>query len=376
MEHKIIFKAKIGSQAQGTSTPESDEDFKGIYIQPIDDLISYGYEEFVKVNKDETYYEVRRFLDLLSLANPEALELLYSPSDCIIVNSPQFKLIRENKEKFITKLCAKTFANYAYNQIKKSRGTDKKINWEAKRVDRKTPLDFIYYTKEGKSYPITEYLNKAHLDQERCGLVKLDHMKDCYTLYYDFFNAGYRGIIAENSNEIRLSSVNKESTPLMMVYYNSDAFSKHCKDFSSYQLWLKERNINRFHTNVSHGQLYDSKNISHCRRLIDICLEIATTGTFTVKRPNADYLLSIKRGEVPLDKIIEDAERDIAGLQELYDKSNLPESVDPAFVKELLLKIRKMPITNSIENISTKSLPFDSNKIIDEMLDEEIENNC
>jgi len=55
----------------------------------------------------------------------------------------------------------------------------------------------------------------------------------------------------------------------------------------------------------------------------------------------------------------------------LYDKSNLPEKVDPLFVKELLLKIRKMPI-DDINIISTKSLPFDSNKIIDEILNEEI----
>jgi len=52
-------------------------------------------------------------------------------------------------------------------------------------------------------------------------------------------------------------------------------------------------------------------------------------------------LLQIKRGEVPLDKIIEDVEKEISGLKELYDNSNLPEEVDPLFVKELLLNIRK-----------------------------------
>ena len=347
----LIFKAIVGSQAQSTATPESDTDYKGIYIQPIDDLISYGYEEFVKINSDETYYEVRRFLDLLSVANPESLELLFSPEDCILINSPQFELIRANKEKFITKQCFKTFGNYAANQIKKSKGTDKKINWESQRVERKTPLDFCYVHTNGKTVPVTTFLKNNEIEQERVGLIKLNHFDNCYALYCDIArNQKFKGIIGENSNELKLSSISKDFIDFYkdfklkpeVLYYNKDGYSSHCKDYKSYQTWLKERNLNRFHTNVSHGQVFDSKNISHCRRLIDISLEIGNNSTFTVKRPNADYLLQIKRGEVPLDKIIEDAERDIAGLKELYDKSDLPESVDPAFVKELLLKIRKM----------------------------------
>jgi hypothetical protein len=125
------------------------------------------------------------------------------------------------------------------------------------------------------------------------------------------------------------------------MFYNKDGFSTHCKDYKSYQTWLNERNLNRFHTNVSHGQIYDSKNISHCFRLVSVAKEIALHGDLFVRRTNdVDYLLQIKRGEVPLDKIIEDVERDIAGLEEMYKVSNLPEDVDKDFVKELLLKIR------------------------------------
>lgn len=351
MKHELIFKAIVGSQAQGTATPESDEDYKGIYMQPIDDLISYGYEEFVKVSKDETYYEVKRFLDLLSVSNPEALELLFSPDNCILKTSPQFELLQRNKDKFMTKLCAKTFANYAYNQIKKSKGTDKKINWEKQKIKRKTPLDFCYIYEKGKTLPIKDFIKKNDLEEENIGLVKLDHFENTYAMYYDFLgNNNFKGIIGEDSNELRLSSISKEYNELYInkfkldptvVYYNKDGYSTHCKNYKSYQTWLKERNINRYNTNVSHGQIYDSKNLSHCRRLIDIAIEIGATGTFSVKRSNAEYLLKIKRGDVPLDEIILNAEKDIAGLDELYSKSNLPETVDPSFVKDLLLKIRK-----------------------------------
>ena len=58
MKHKIIFKALVGSHSHGTATSESDEDFSGVYLQDNNDILSYGYEEYVQVNKDEKYFEV------------------------------------------------------------------------------------------------------------------------------------------------------------------------------------------------------------------------------------------------------------------------------------------------------------------------------
>ena len=106
---RLIFKAIVGSQSYGTSTPSSDIDYKGVYMQPVDELITFGYQEQVDVSKDECYYEVRRFLQLLQSANPTVLELLYSPEDCIIKSSPQFELIVNERDKFLTQKCLLSF---------------------------------------------------------------------------------------------------------------------------------------------------------------------------------------------------------------------------------------------------------------------------
>ncbi len=346
MEHKIIAKCLVGSQAHGTATPESDLDYKGVYKQPIDDLISYGYQEFNKISKDEIHYEIKRFFDLLIAGNPESLELLFTPEDCIIIDSPEFKLLRENKHIFLTKKCAKSFANYGYSQIHKAKGLDKMMNWEKDRVERKTPLDFCYVHSNGKTLPIHKFFEIKNMKQEYCGVSKLNHADDAYVFYYDPSGTEkFKGIIGEDSNELRLSSVSKEfadtNEPYVM-FFSKNSYSTHCKDYKNYQTWLKERNVNRYHTNKSHGQLYDSKNLSHCRRLIDIAIEIANTCDFSVRRPNADYLMQIKRGDLPLDEILSDAQKDIVGLQEIYDNSSLPEEVNIDVAKELLLKIRHM----------------------------------
>jgi uncharacterized protein len=73
-----------------------------------------------------------------------------------------------------------------------------------------------------------------------------------------------------------------------------------------------------------------------------MALEIARDKTIQVRRPNADYLLKIRRGEVDLETIITEAEKDIELLESIYETTDLPEEVDKDFVNELLLKIRKL----------------------------------
>ena len=71
-----------------------------------------------------------------------------------------------------------------------------------------------------------------------------------------------------------------------------------------------------------------------------MAIEIAETGNITVRRPNAEYLLKIRKGLVPLDEIIENAEKDIKRLDELYANSNLPDKIDDKFINDILLEIR------------------------------------
>lgn len=352
MEQNLIFKAVVGSQSYGTATPESDVDYKGVYMQSVDELISFNYKEQIDIGKDECYYEVRRFLQLLQSANPTVLELLYSPEDCIQVKKPVFDLITKHRDKFLTKKCKLSFGGYAIAQIKKAKGLDKKMNWERARVERKTPLDFCYVYENGKTIPITTWLHREKLEQELCGLVALDHFRDCYALYYDYNShygkqanrtytpLGFKGIVLDDSNSIRLSSTPKGMQPNGIVYYNKDGYSMHCREYKEYSEWMEKRNTQRYVDIKGHNQQIDGKNLLHCRRLLDMAMEIARNKTISVRRPNADYLLSIRRGEVELDEIISKANEDIVNLDEFFDKSGLPEEVDKKFVNDLLLQVR------------------------------------
>ena len=76
-----------GSHAYNTATETSDFDYCGVYVQNIEDIYGFNYKEQINDEKnDMVFYEIKRFLELLSKSNPNTLELLNTPEDCIVYN--------------------------------------------------------------------------------------------------------------------------------------------------------------------------------------------------------------------------------------------------------------------------------------------------
>lgn len=348
--YTILFEIIVGSQAFGTNTPESDEDRAYVYYQPLEDILGFGYVPFIQLTKDIKAFEIQRFIELLMDANATTLEILYSPEDCIIYQHPAFNILMENRDKFLTKKCEKSFGGFAVQQIKRSKGQNKKMNWEKEKTERKDVLDFCYVFEKGQSLSIKQYLEKNKLKQEYCGLAKVDHMPNCYALYYDDvcdtfdMDSSFKGIIGEDSNDVRLTSIPKDDKCLTILYFNKDAYSIHCKEYREYQEWLQKRNMTRFVENKEHGQEYDGKNLLHSRRLVNMAMEIPKLGTLNIRRSpdEVKYLLQIKKGEINLEEIIVNAEKDLSLLPVLYQGSNLPDFCDQSLGNGLLVKIRKI----------------------------------
>lgn len=365
-----------GSQAYGTNLPTSDMDYSGIYIQSAEDILGFRYKEQINDDKNDTvFYEIRRFLDLLSSNNPTVLELLNTPEDCILFKHPLMDKILQHRDKFITKTCGKSFAGYAIQQIKKAKGQDKKQNWEKDKVTRKDVLDFVYVIEGEKSIPWKVW-NNGTFEEKFCGVVNVPNARDVYVVYFDktafmcfselipegvrnsakhirkecnlSLGLGYKGLInteeGENagvSNQLRLSSVPKDQIPICVVTYNKDAYTQHCKDYKSYQTWLQERNEQRWIEVESHGQKIDGKNMMHCRRLLDMSREIAQGKGIIVRRENAQELIDIRKGKVDLESLLNRAEQDIKEIDDLFKNSELPDFVDKDFMNSLLISIRK-----------------------------------
>jgi hypothetical protein len=79
----------------------------------------------------------------------------------------------------------------------------------------------------------------------------------------------------------------------------------------------------------------------HTFRLLEMAIEIAKEGTIIVKRPNRDFLLSIKRGEFEFDYLEQLAAEKQLEMENAFAKSTLPAEPDKELINELLVAARE-----------------------------------
>ena len=335
-EGVLLFECISGSKAYGLATETSDTDIKGVFYMPKSRF--YGLEYIPQVNNetnDEVYYELGRFTELLLKNNPNILELLATPADCVLYRHPIMD--RFNIHTFLSKLCKETFAGYAATQIKKARGYKKKIVNPVEK-DRKNVTDFCFIMSGHSAVPLMQWLSENQLEQERCGLVNIPHSKGLYALFY---GEDYRGIVSsELANDVSLSSVPKGAQPIAYLYFNKEGYSTYCKEYKEYWEWVEKRNDNRYQGNMEHGRGYDAKNMMHTIRLLQVAEEILRDGQLNVRRPNREELLSIKAGNFQYEQLLEMADRLMAKIEAAYTASALQDAPDKGKVEAILIEMR------------------------------------
>lgn len=380
----LLYEYVRGSTLYGTNIETSDIDTSGVFLAPVEQILGLGfdYQELIADDRnDNTWYEMTKYMRMLLKSNPTVLESLFIPEDKIIGNvDPIMQLLLDNRDQFVSKECFAPFGGYAIEQIKKMRGLNKKIVNPV--TERLKPLDFAYTFYKQGSTKIHNWLEYRGLKQEYCGLVHIPNMHEVYGLYYDWgahmcefdlnYNAaitdevklfartytelvspsinwnttpiGYRGMVNENSNELRLSSVSKGETPICYITYNQSGYVKHCKDYKEYQDWVKFRNPVRYESNLNKN--YDSKNALHCFRMMAMATEIANGEGVLVDRTNIDrkFLLDVRNHKFEYDYIVELMDTKKAEMNLAISNSTIKESIDIDFVNELLIQIRKKQI--------------------------------
>lgn len=335
----IIFECISGSRAYGLETPTSDTDIRGVFILPEKDFYSLNYVgQINNESNDIVYYELRKFIDLCAGNNPNILEMLNVPEHCILYQHRLFEMISMNL--FLSRQCESSFANYAYSQIKKARGLEKKIvNPMGK--ERKSIMDFCFVLDNGISVELQRFLAIQGLNSVDCGLSRIPHMRDCYNLYHST-ELKFSGILRnESSNDVSLSNIPKGRTPIAMLFFNKDGYSSYCKKYKEYWEWVEKRNDARYSATVVHGKNYDAKNMMHTFRLLHMAKEIAVESKIIVERLDREYLLEIKEGKYEYEELVEKAELLKEELVELYCHSSLPDFPDLRVINDLLVAIRQ-----------------------------------
>lgn len=153
----------------------------------------------------------------------------------------------------------------------------------------------------------------------------------------------YRGILTENSptTEVRMSSILKEDKRLTVMFYNQDGFSQACRKYKEYKTWEKERNSERYESNLNKN--YDGKNLSHSFRALIMGQEILEgKGMIVDRREVGDeqFLIDIRNHKFEYDELMEIIKNKEEDVKKALDESTLRDKIDIAAVDSMLKDVQ------------------------------------
>lgn len=130
----MILSTIVGSRLHGTHTPESDWDYRGVFIVPLREKLSPFKEQkeahWVEGvgDADDTAYELSKFCKMATQGNPSCLEVLVGLPHS---STPLGEELKSLLPKFLSKQrCFDAFMGYSRNQEKKFRDNTEGRKWK------------------------------------------------------------------------------------------------------------------------------------------------------------------------------------------------------------------------------------------------------
>lgn len=338
MQH-CIFRFMSGSHAYGTNRPDSDEDYRGVFIAPLSHAFDLFQTSFMgnasiedqlrgairdieagdyapvpeKLRKalevdqfdlkfsvgtvknpghDEELQELRKFLKLAADCNPNIIEFLYV--DRLVSHTTDiWRKIQSCRDMFLSKKARFTFSGYAIAQLKRI----------------KTHRGYLLSPPEKKP-------ERADFGLPEGSGIPKEHQNAILSLGAEWLADGVREtVIREKQYKAALD------------------------EWKAYKKWERERNPARKEMERKYG--YDVKHATHLVRLIRMAKEILAEGKVHVYRPDREELRGILQGEWPFDRLMEEVDTMDEDLKALYEKSTLRDKPDHKGIANLYREICK-----------------------------------
>ena len=334
-----LFTVLTGSRLYGTSTENSDFDYKCVVLPPLDTLLmntkvsnrkekpvgkQYG-EKMLAGEVETEYLPLQVFLDDFYQGQTYALEMVCAIlqhraseqlSDIVSVHATQsseefemlLDMFQELKDMFLNNN-VKKMVGYAVGQSQKY----------GLKTQRYTSLKMV-----------VEYLT-AYPDQSMAvgkdpsieeALVKFDHVK------YATVATGKDGTVHAPAMDIcgkKFPMTNKVETLVASLTGLLEGYGERVKQFD--------------------GQAIDWKALSHAYRITEQILELSRYGTLTFPSASKEYLYNLKTGQIQLEVSMANLEYVFNQIDDAVASSALPTrtpEMDERFTAWKLSKLRKL----------------------------------
>jgi hypothetical protein len=293
----VVLEAVVGSRAWGLDDETSDTDRRGLFVLPLPWSIGLGEppRDLVSEDGSETFWEVKKGVEQALRADPNTLEMLFVDDVRAVDEMGQW--ILDARESFVSSEIHGTFARYALSQLARLRQVAELAEHRHEVLawlrEEPTPSLDIVAARLADRSPRT-YPTRADAE-----LSAKQWIKQLYRSLYD------QGLIPARDLDALVKFAREQAPELELP-----------------------REVR-------------PKNAYNLVRLIATANEWLRTGTASlrVSGPMRARLLAIKRGEVPLEQVLAQAEALAEELEEARRITKLPKRGDVVRADAVLRRI-------------------------------------
>lgn len=314
-KHGVLL-CRAGSRAHNTFTEQSDHDYFGIVAPGAKHVL--GLTPFdswepkagtLDHELDCKIYSIQKAVTLLLKGNPNMLEVLWYPDHVYEICSATGQSLIGHRDCFSSQQAYQSLAKYAYAQFKRMMsGTD----------DIRPKYEKAVAIIEAAGWTVEQVVTEKHCDMPNpeavLALLGDEAPKD------------------DNRLVIAFRAASKAAKDVKEI---------HARHFQAYMGEKRKQNVLTFG--------YDPKNASHLLRLLFMGIDFAKTTQLTpwMEGGMRDAILSVKRGEWPLDKLKRFAEHLWALSDQAFHVTALPEEPARDFAERLLIEIQRAAVHTS-----------------------------
>lgn len=306
-ENMKIVEMIFGSHLYGTSTPDSDRDYKGVFMPSKEQIllnrVPKAMTNNTKKNSDHKntaddvdveFYSIQYFIKLACEGQTVALDMLHAPENMLIETSPVWEQIVSNRHMFYTRNL-KAFIGYAQRQAAKYGIKGSRLN---------------------AAQAVVDTLKKCNADDKLLSAWdSLPLIKHCKML----------GPNPNGVDEYQVCGKILQAT--QHVGYTINILTKFIENYGKRaREAAKNRGI-------------DWKAVSHALRAAYQVKEVLTAKTITFPRPEAEFLTQVKKGKLHyLNDVIPILEPLMTEVEALASQSDLPMKANRKFWDNFLIR--------------------------------------
>ncbi len=325
---RTVVKILAGSHMYGTATPESDSDWKSVFVPSARDILlqrvrpvfsrgrpkGHG-ERNTAADVDTEDFSLKKFLDMAAGGFTNALDMLFAPPASVTESSPEWDEIVGNRHRLVTRDCSQ-FVAYCRRQAAKYGIKGSRVA----ATRRALALLDAGIERHGDGFSKKLELMEAEIrafDDEHARVVNIVHPTGRDQWHWE---------VCDRKMPFRASILSARDLMASLV---------------------AEYGVRALQAERNDG--LDWKALSHAVRVGQESLELLSTGAITLPLPDRAHVLDVKLGRVPYVDVAREIESLMAAVEAAKENSRLPSTPDVEWIEDFVVRAHGGEVLRHLE---------------------------